>query len=130
MWVDVALGYRLRPSFDLKVFTCRGCSAPFQPVRWLNDLRGIFAEELRWVDEVVRVVAAAALHHDRRGEIDPDTGGVVEDGDGFGVDLPVDAEDRGVRVEGGFSALSVVVEGVDAGGIGAEELLVDLYTEL
>lgn len=59
-----------------------------------------------------------------------DTGGVVEDRDGFGVDLLADTEDGGGDVEGGLSAVSVVVERLDAVGVGSEELLIDFYAQL
>lgn len=71
-------------------------------------------------------MGAGALRYDWRGEIDSDVGGVVEDGDGFGVDLLVDPEDGRVNAERGVFAICVMVECVDASKVGAEEALINL----
>ncbi len=46
------------------------------------------------------------------------------------MDLLVDSEDGGVDAEGGFSAMPVVVECMDAVGIGCEEFLINLCAKL
>lgn len=76
------------------------------------------------------VVAAGTLHHGWPAEIDMDASSIVEDRDGFRVDLLVHSEDGGVDVEGVDSAKYVVVQCVHTIGIGAEEQLVDRYTQL
>lgn len=85
----------------------------------------------RWVvDAFGVVVAAGTLHHGWPAEIDMDASSIVEDQDGFRVNLLVYSEDGGVDVEGADSADYVVVQCVDTIGIGAEEHLVDRYTQL
>ncbi len=76
MGVDVAVGCRLKPP-PLEV--CPRPRGPVQLGRCFGSSFSVFAEEVRRVNDVVRVVAAGALRYDRRGEIDSDISGVVED---------------------------------------------------
>lgn len=58
------------------------------------------------------------------------TGSIIENRDGFRVDLLIYLEDGGVDVEGAYSAEYVVVQCVHTIGMGVEEQLVDHYTQL
>ncbi len=76
MGVDVAVDCRLKPSpFDF----CPWSRGPVQLGRCFGSSFSVFAEEVRRVNDVVRVVAAGALRYDWRGEIDSDISVIVED---------------------------------------------------
>jgi len=79
---------------------------------------------------VIGVNAASTLPDDICCDVDLEDIVAIEEGSSFVVDLLAHPEDFGVEVEGGFSALPVMVECVDSSRVGAEEFFVYFGTQL
>ncbi len=79
---------------------------------------------------MIGVNAASTLPDEIGCDVDLEDIVAVEEGSSFVVGLLAHPEDLGVKVEGGFSALPIMVECVDSSRVGAEEFFVYFATQL
>lgn len=90
---------------------------------------GIFLEERWGIGLAVWIIVPTVLN-DICCEIDCEDIVIVEEGDGFEVDLLVSSEDGGMKIEGASPSFPVVPEGMYFCRLWAEKLFIYLRSQL